>query len=288
MIRLLALDLDGTLLNSRGQLSERNRRAVAEARACGVRVALVTGRRFRDARPLALELGLDVPVIAHNGALTKHARTLETVAAILLPLAAAREVVRVGRASGADPLVSVDPEGAGVLVYDHVSEENRPLAEYIKWARRIHGDEAEQAVVRVESVEQYLDQAPVHISFSGTTANTEKLVAALEREVGQSVKLMTTLYPRINFGLIDIIHPSVSKGTGLAAVAEEYGLTPEAVMAVGDNHNDVEMLRYAGTGVVVANAEPLLLGDPQFHATAANDEDGVALAIEKYILGVGG
>ncbi|MCA1628416.1 MAG: Cof-type HAD-IIB family hydrolase [Acidobacteria bacterium] len=286
-IRLIALDLDGTLLNSRGHLSDRNRQAIDAARARGARVALVTGRRFRDARPLALELGLDVPVIAHNGALTKHARTLETVAATLLPLAAAREVVRVGRAHGADPLVSIDPEGAGVLIYDRVSEENRPLGEYIRWARRIHGDEAEQAVVRVESVEQYLDHAPVHISFSGTTANTEKLVAALAREVGGSVKLMTTLYPRINFGLIDIIHPEVSKGTGLAAVAEEYGLTPAEVMAVGDNHNDAEMLRYAGTGVVMANAEPLLLDDPQFHPTAANDEDGVALAIEKFILDKG-
>ena len=69
-IRLLALDLDGTLLNSRGQVSERNRSALEAARSCGVRVAIVTGRRFRDARPVALELGLDVPVIAHNGALT--------------------------------------------------------------------------------------------------------------------------------------------------------------------------------------------------------------------------
>ena len=74
-IRLIALDLDGTLLDSRGRLSERNRAAVAAARQKGARVALVTGRRFRDARPLALELGLDVPVIAHNGALTKHTRT---------------------------------------------------------------------------------------------------------------------------------------------------------------------------------------------------------------------
>src|ERR687884_727065 len=109
-IRLIALDLDGTLLNSRGELSERNFRAIAEARARGVRVALVTGRRFRDARPLALRLGLDVPLIAHNGALTKHARTLETVAAIPLPLAAARAVLRVGRAYKVDPLVSDDPE----------------------------------------------------------------------------------------------------------------------------------------------------------------------------------
>ena len=75
-IRLIALDLDGTLLDSRGRVGERNRAALDEARARGVGVALVTGRRFRDARPLALELGLDVPVIAHNGALTKHAHSL--------------------------------------------------------------------------------------------------------------------------------------------------------------------------------------------------------------------
>src|SRR6267378_6772077 len=105
-IRLLALDLDGTLLNSRGQLSVRNRQAIAEARQCGVRVALVTGRRFRDARPLALELGLDVPLISHNGALTKHASTLETVAVLPLPLMAAQNAVRAGQDFGADALVS--------------------------------------------------------------------------------------------------------------------------------------------------------------------------------------
>ena len=65
-IRLIALDMDGTLLNSRGEISERNRRTLALARERGVRVALATGRRFRDARPLALELGLDVPLISHT------------------------------------------------------------------------------------------------------------------------------------------------------------------------------------------------------------------------------
>src|SRR5215212_2164743 len=110
MIRLIALDLDGTLLDSRGHVSERNRRAILDARGRGVEVALVTGRRFRDARPVALELGLDVPLVAHNGALTKHARTLETVAAVLLPLDAARETLRVARAHGSDALVSDDAE----------------------------------------------------------------------------------------------------------------------------------------------------------------------------------
>src|SRR5262245_19538986 len=104
-IRLLALDLDGTLLNHRGQISERNRRAIDAARERGVCVAAVTGRRFRDSRPVALELGLDAPVIAHNGALTKHARTLETVAVLPLPLNAALKAMEVGKSFGSDALV---------------------------------------------------------------------------------------------------------------------------------------------------------------------------------------
>jgi len=123
-ISLLALDLDGTLLNSRGQISERNLNAIESARAKDVRVALVTGRRFRDSRPIAVQLGLDVPLISHNGALTKHAETLQTVAVLPLPLAAAREALRVGRESGADALLSDDHEGLGVLVYDHLSGDN--------------------------------------------------------------------------------------------------------------------------------------------------------------------
>lgn len=287
-IRLIALDLDGTLLDSRGQIPERNRRAIDAARERGARIALVTGRRFRDARPLALELGLDVPLVAHNGALTKHARTLETVAAWLLPLAAARETLRVARAYGADALVSDDAAGAGVLVYDHINESDRPLAEYLRWARRIHGAEASRAILQVASLEEYLEHAPVHISFSGTQEKTAQLARALAYELGGNIKLMTTIYPRLDFGLIDVIHPQVSKGTGLAAVAAEAGLSPEEVLAVGDNHNDREMLEYAGTRAVVGNAEPALFGLEGVHIVASNDEGGVAEAIENFVLGEGG
>jgi hydroxymethylpyrimidine pyrophosphatase-like HAD family hydrolase len=81
-----------------------------------------------------------------------------------------------------------------------------------------------------------------------------------------------------------VIHPDVSKGTGLAAVAAEHNLSPAEVMAVGDNHNDVEMLEFAGTRVAVANAEPRVLSLEGINVTGSNDEDGVASAIEKFIL----
>ncbi len=283
-IRLIALDVDGTLLNSRGQLSERNRRAIEAARARGIRTALVTGRRFRDARPLALELGLDVPVIAHNGALTKHARTLETVAVLPMPVAAAHEVIRFGRAHEASALVSDDYEGTGLLVHEHLAESNRPLMEYIAWSRRIHGEEAAESVRQVPSLERYLDHEPVHVTFSGSYGRMQKLQDALARELKARVKLMLTLYPKLDFGLLDVLHPQASKGAGLAAVAVEQSLTRAEVMAVGDNLNDIEMLEYAGTGVIMANAELSLHERGDFHTTASNDEDGVAEAIERFAL----
>lgn len=283
-IRLLALDLDGTLLNSRGQLTGRNREAIEKARERAVRVALVTGRRFRDARPIALELGLDVPLIAHNGALTKHAETLETVVVLPLPLTAARAALSIGRAAKADALVSDDSQGLGVLVYDHLSGHNQASRRYVAWASRVHGDEGVNAVREVPTLEAYLDHDPVHLAFSGTCAAMSELNGSLKRELGSSVRVLATMYPKIDFALVDVIHPQASKGIGVAAVATELGVEREEVMAMGDNFNDLEMLQYAGTSVVMGNADSALREIAGLHTTTSNDEDGVAVAIERFIL----
>ena len=286
-IRLLALDLDGTLLNSRGRLTERNAQAVAAARERGVRVAVVTGRRFRDARPMALELGVDMPLISHNGALTRNALTLETVALFPLPVAAARKALSIGRAAGTIPLVSDDQEGQdglGVLVYDTLSADNPALMKYMAWARRLHGDDG--AVRETPSLESYLDHDPVHLTFSGTCGALNELNEELQRDLGGEAKVLSTMYPKLDFGLLDVLHPRASKGAGVAAAANELGITPDEVMAVGDNFNDLEMLCYAGTGVVMGNAEASLREAAGLHTTTANDEDGVALAIERFILNV--
>jgi Cof subfamily protein (haloacid dehalogenase superfamily) len=284
-IRMLALDLDGTLLNNRGHISERNLAAIESARAKGVRVALVTGRRFRDSRPIALELGLDVPVISHNGALTKHAETLETVAVLPLPLASARRAMDIGKSFGADALVSDDHEGLGVLIYDHVSGENAAFYQYLAWSRRVHGEEEGAKSVReVPSLEDYLDHDPIHLSFSGGCAPMKELEKTLRAELRDSVKIFSTVYPEKDFTLLDIVNSSASKGTGVAAAAAEADIQQNEIMAIGDNYNDLEMLLFAGTGVVMANA-PLSLKEIQgLHPTASNVDDGVALAIDRFIL----
>jgi len=285
MIKLLALDLDGTLLNSRGEISEKNLKAIQQAEEKGVLVTIATGRRFRDARPVGLQLNLNAPLICHNGALLKYAETLETVAVSILPNETLHEILRVGRKFGADALLSADPRGKGTLLYETVSAENVPLQKYIEWSKRLHGDEAEEAIHHIENLETILDETEtVHVSFSGACAPMAELEMILQNELNDSATVLTTVYPRLNFTLIDILPSDASKGIGVEKLALFNKLLPENVMVVGDNFNDLEMLEYAGTAVVMGNADPVLLEREEFYETLSNDESGVALAIEKFIL----
>jgi 5-amino-6-(5-phospho-D-ribitylamino)uracil phosphatase len=285
VIKLLALDLDGTLLNSKGAVPDANRAAIRAAEDRGVLVTIATGRRFRDGRPLGIELELNAPLISHNGALLKYADSLETVAASLLTTDTAHEVIRVGKAFGGDALVSADPRGKGTLLYDRVADDNIPFQRYIRWSEMLHGDEAHEAVSHVESLEMVLaDHEIIHISFSGTCLRMDEMIEVLKNELGDTVTVLPTIYPRRDFTLIDILPPDASKGKGVEKLAVLNGLQPENVMTMGDNFNDIEMLEFAGTPVVMGNADPSLLERGEFYTTVTNDENGVAAAIEQFIL----
>ncbi|MFZ1701790.1 MAG: Cof-type HAD-IIB family hydrolase [Pyrinomonadaceae bacterium] len=286
MIKLLALDLDGTTLNSSGKVSDANRVAIRAAEDAGVLVTIATGRRFRDARPVGLELGLNAPLITHNGALIKYADTEETVACDLLSAETSREIVRLGKSFGGDALVSTDPHGNGALLYDRVSEHNIPLKKYLRWSENLHGGAAgRDGVEHVSDLDEILHEHEiVHISFSGTLAPMLELETNLRSELADSVTLLATIYPHLDFTLLDILPPEASKGHGVSRLARINNLTAENVMTIGDNFNDLEMLDYAGTAVVMGNADPKLLEGREFHTTLSNDESGVAAAIERFIL----
>ncbi len=286
MIKLLALDLDGTTLNSYGEIPDANRQAIRAAEERGVLVTIATGRRFRDAQPVGIDLGLNATLITHHGALIKYAESEETVVCSLLSTATSLEVVRVGKDFGGDALVSIDPHGQGTLLYDRVSEDNLPLKKYLRWSEDLHGGEAGRlGVEHVESLEHVIPENEiVHISFSGTCEAMSAMMSVLGRELGNTVTLLPTIYPQWDFTLIDILPPDASKGHGVAELAAINRLTSNNVMVIGDNFNDLEMLEYAGTAVVMGNAAPKLLERPEFYTTLSNDESGVAVAIERFIL----
>jgi len=285
MIKLLALDLDGTLLNSKGVVPDANRAAIRAAEDRGVLVTIATGRRFRDGRPVGIELELNAPLVTHNGALIKYADSLETVAASLLPTKTVMEVLRVGKGFGGDALVSADPHGKGTLLYDRVADDNIPFQRYIRWSEMLHGDDAYEAITHVDSLEDIIaDHEVIHVSFSGTCVRMEEMIDVLKNELGETVTVLPTIYPRRDFTLIDILPSDASKGKGVEKLALLNGLQPENVMTIGDNFNDLEMLEFAGTPVVMGNADPSLLERAEFYTTVTNDENGVAAAIEQFIL----
>ncbi|HJS50922.1 MAG TPA: Cof-type HAD-IIB family hydrolase [Pyrinomonadaceae bacterium] len=285
MIKLLALDLDGTLLDSRGQIPDENREAIRAAEEAGVLVTIATGRRFRDARPVGLELELNAPLVTHNGALLKYAESLETVSVSLLDLDATREIVRAGKEFGGNALVSADPHTKGTLLYDRISDDNVPLKRYLDWSERLHGDEAQEAVMHVADLHDALpDHQVIHISFSGSCEPMERMLKFLNDELTDSVTILPTIYPHLDFTLIDILPPDASKGTGVEKLAILNGLTPENVMAIGDNFNDLGMLEFAGIPVVMRNADAGLLNRSEFYKTDSNNEGGVAAAIRRFIL----
>lgn len=285
MIKLLALDLDGTTLNSSGQIPDANRAAIRSAEERGVLVTIATGRRFRDAQPVGIDLELNAPLITHNGALLKYADSLETVAYSLLSNETSLEIVKAGKIFGGDALVSTDPHGLGNLLYDRVSDDNIPLQRYIRWSKGLHGERADNSVEHVASLEDIIcEHDVVHISFSGNCRAMLDLESSLRAALGDGVTILATIYTHLDFTLLDILPPDASKGHGLAKLAEINGFAPENVMAMGDNFNDLEMLEYAGTAVVMGNADPSLLERGEFYTTVSNDEDGVAVAIERFIL----
>ena len=274
--KLIALDIDGTLLTTRGEITARTSKALNQAKQLGVQIVLVTGRRFNSARELVLRLDLDIPLVSHNGALTKNIETLEIVDFHPLDTETAREVIHFGRQHGVDMICNDYPHGLGTMVIEGISPGNKALHRYLNLYR--------SSVVEVPDLLSYVQSPPIQLTVSGRCDPTDGFEVKLREAMGEQVRIFKTRYRAYDLTILDVLSLTASKGESLAAVAARHGVAREEVMAVGDNHNDLTMLRYAGLGVVMGNAEDELK-QMGFEQTASNEEDGVALAIEKFIIG---
>jgi Cof subfamily protein (haloacid dehalogenase superfamily) len=272
MIRLIALDIDGTLLDSHGNIPEDNRRAIARAIDQGVEVVLATGRRYDFARPIFEALPDPLTLILSNGAVvkTKDGRTLIRS---LLPQSHARTVL-------ADTL---EHRESAALVFDRPLE-GQVVFERVDWehprhSRFFHANRP--FISEVQPLEDALIEDPVQVMFTGTCADMRTLFARLRTSGPYSVAL--TEYLHRDFSLVDVVREGCTKGTALKAWAERRGLSPQHVMAIGDNLNDLEMLEYAGCPVLMGNALPELKARG-WTTTASNDDAGVSAAIETFVL----
>jgi Cof subfamily protein (haloacid dehalogenase superfamily) len=273
-VRLIALDIDGTLLRADRTISARTRLAIDHARAAGVRVVLVTGRRHPSARRVAEELGGELPLVLHNGALVVEGGCVRRCCP--LPRAAALRAIATGRAAGAEPVLHCGHGGEGWLLVDAAAQPGGLVGYYL--AR------AEGEVRRVaDLVAAAATEEPIQVMFGGDRAQMAPLYARLAAELGGEARVERTVYPSTGVVLLDVLHPRVGKAEALSFLQERWGIEASETLAIGDNWNDREMVERSGLGFVMANADPelLALGLP---VLPSNEEDGVARAIEEHVL----
>jgi Cof subfamily protein (haloacid dehalogenase superfamily) len=276
-IKLIAMDIDGTLLDSRGQMPEKNARAVAEAGSRGIEIVLVTGRRFDFARPIADALQCDLHLIVNNGALIKS-KNGETHQQFLLPRNTARKVLE----------ATAEFRAITGVVFDRPLE-RQVIFEKVNWDDPSRGGYFRRNRAYIAEVSPLVDclngEDPIQVLYTGACQpirSAMRQLAALPIAAGFTLAL--TEYESRDFSILDVLRLGVTKGVALKEWARRRGIAREDVMAIGDNWNDREMLEFAGLPVVMANCVEELKSFG-WTMTSSNDEGGVAEAIDAYALG---
>ncbi len=273
-IRLIAIDIDGTLLDSKVEISHANLNALRRAHEAGVEIVLGTGRRHKFALPIAESLGFDLWLISSNGAVTRSTRG-ELFHRDLLPKKTAIKLCRHMRQFRNHTVLTFDREGMGGIVcenHQHLygviqrwMEKNAPYIEY------------------VTPIEQALTEDPIQVMFCGPI---EMMQRAQERLLASGFAaeftLLRTQYEARNLCIVDILNAGCSKGHALQRWATYRSIDRSEVMAIGDNYNDIEMLTFAGHPVIMGNAADDLKQNG-WTITLHNDESGVAAAIEQVL-----
>jgi Cof subfamily protein (haloacid dehalogenase superfamily) len=275
--RILALDVDGTLLDLDGMLRPRTAEAVARAALAGIQPVLCTGRRYRRARPIAEQLGLDAPLVCNSGALVKvpgDHRTLwradfdPDLAADVLELFESHDqhaVLFTDRSpDDFDFVVRAFPTGRAS--FDDYVHKNLEHAEIDASWRRGAGEPL------------------FHVCAVGTRAEMLAFERAVLKRIGGRVQTFVLRTSRYLGTMCEIVRADASKWTAVLNLARLWGVEPAEICAVGDDANDIPMIRNAGLGVAMGHAHPEVQSVAD-HVTGAHDEDGVAILVNEILLG---
>ena len=273
-IRLIATDIDGTLLNPQFQISPDDLTALRRAHAADIEIVLVTGRRHTFALPIALQLGFDLWLVSSNGAVTRSLSG-ETFHRDLMPRQLCRDLCASMQDFRGHTVLTFDKETKGAIVLEHLDDLNTSIRRWL---------EKNMAYIEfIVPIETALVADPVQAMFCGSMDRMAQCLRALEATgLDNRITILRTEYPARDLSMIDVLNAGCSKGHALARWAAHRGYHRDQVMAIGDNHNDVEMLEFAGHPVIMGNACEELRGRG-WNLTLGNDRCGVAAAIAEVV-----
>jgi len=273
-IRLLAADIDGTLLNPEFRISDADLAAIRRAHREGTEIVLVTGRRHAFARPIAELLGFDLWIISSNGAVTRSLQG-ETFHRDMLPAESCRQLCMRMREFRGNLVLTFDTESKGAIVLEHMRELNDSIRRWLE--KNI------QFIDFVIPLEDSITSDPVQAMFCGPIDRMHRALETLGScGLENSITVSRTEYQLRDLSIVDVLNHGCSKGHALERWARYRGIAPSEVMAIGDNYNDVEMLAFAGRPFIMGNAcEDLRRRG--WEVTLPNDQNGLAAAIEQVL-----
>jgi len=273
--RILALDIDGTILDPYGKLPTAVRDAVAAARRRGLWVVLCTGRRFRTALPWARELALEGAIVVNNGTLVKDIDSGQTLRHTYLPVHEYASVISFVRNWGS-PLVYVDTYHERVdLITERCSEAHAYQRTYLN-------DNSDF----FQTVDDLYHRPRADVIMVSTMADEARLMAmrdAASAEFGDRIRIHTLINKNYEGLILELLSPQSGKWPALEAIAAEANVAPEEIIAVGDDTNDIEMIRRAGLGIAMGNSAPEVKRAAD-QVVRSNAEGGVVEAIERALL----
>lgn len=260
--KMIAVDLDDTLLSDDLSISQINRQAISRAVSMGVKVTISTGRMFRSTLPYVEQLMLDVPVITYQGALIKNAVSKEVVLARPLPMDISFQIIEESRKHGVHLQVYIGddyffdkPNGYSQMYFDLSGIEGKA----------------------VKRLEEFLIENPLKILIMDSPETISYLTGHYADLFKGKAEITIS---KSNY--LEFTNVNANKGSALEHLAQSFGIKREEVIAIGDGYNDISMIKYAGLGVAMSNAPE----DVKRHAdfiTCSNEDNGVAYVIRKFV-----
>ncbi|TFE28158.1 Cof-type HAD-IIB family hydrolase [Cohnella luojiensis] len=262
--RLIAMDLDDTLLTDELTVSDATRKAMTEAIALGAHLTIATGRMFDSAQKIARQVGLNVPIITYQGSLIKNLLDEEILYERSVPVEAAKKLYDYCQEHGLHLQSYIEDKL-------YVSEDNDKIKGYARQSNIPYTIEPDFS--RIISHEKQ-----TKLLIIDEPAKLDALLPELKKLFGSQVHLTKS---KPNY--LEFMHPEGTKGHALRFLATHYGIPMEETIAMGDAMNDHEMVEAAGLGVAMENAVPALKEIADY-VTLSNNDDGVAHVLKKFVL----
>lgn len=286
-VRMIAIDIDGTLLPSTGtSISERTCAALCAAEAAGILIVIATGRRQTYAQPVVDQVGLGPKniMLSSNGTVVRDFAG-NLIERTLLKASTAQRLCGALRPYGQTMVFTFDREGPAGLVVENLAALHEQVAKWVD-ANRPYLQEIQPLELAFADGDE-----PIQGMMCGSVELVREAEAALSMsELSRELEFHRTEYPSRDLGILDLLPPGCSKGVALARIAEAHRIAPAEVMAIGDNLNDTDMLDYAGHPRLMTNSSPEMLAMAEARGwvltTASNDDHGVAKTIEALLSGV--